>query len=175
MTTIQSNQYAKFHSNIRNYVNSNFSQNNSEFSCKDKSRIKWKSLVTSFQCQFRCPSLILYVFFTSTGVHLCNVINTSSFSMHIHPMTTYIMSANTICQCIKFNLRILFIFVKFVSLFDSFLSYELLLERIEVLVNDSTSTISVYLFELKLSSNFYAYLNKLGINYDRIIFLGSYA
>ncbi len=26
MTTIQSNQYAKFHSNIRNYVNSNFSQ-----------------------------------------------------------------------------------------------------------------------------------------------------
>ena len=30
MTTIQSNQYAKFHSNIRNYVNSNFSQNNSE-------------------------------------------------------------------------------------------------------------------------------------------------
>ena len=24
MTTIQSNQYAKFHSNIRNYVNSNF-------------------------------------------------------------------------------------------------------------------------------------------------------
>ncbi len=90
-------------------------------------------------------------------------------------MTTYIMSANTICQCIKFNLRILFIFVKFVSLFDSFLSYELLLERIEVLVNYSTSTISVYLFELKLSSNFYAYLNKLSINYDRIIFIGAYA
>ena len=31
VTTIKSNQYAKFHSNIRNYVNSNFSQNNSEF------------------------------------------------------------------------------------------------------------------------------------------------
>ena len=34
MTIIQSNQYAKFHSNNSNYVNSNFSQNNSEFSCK---------------------------------------------------------------------------------------------------------------------------------------------
>ena len=136
---------------------------------------KVKSLVTFFQSQFRCPSLIFYVFFTSTGVHLCNVINTSSFSMHIHPMTTYIMSANTICQCIKFNLRILFIFVKFVSLFDSFLSYELLLERIEVLVNDSTSIISVYLFELKLSGNFYAYLNKLSRNYARIIFIQAYA
>ena len=90
-------------------------------------------------------------------------------------MTTYIMSANTICQCIKFNLRILFIFVKFVSLFDSFLSYELLLERIEVLVNDSTSTISIYLFELKLSSDFYANLNKLSTNYDRIIIIAAYA
>jgi hypothetical protein len=55
------------------------------------------------------------------------------------------------------------------------LLYELLLKRIEVLVNDSTSTISVYLFELKPSSNFYAYLNKLSINYDRIIFIGAYA
>ncbi|MDW3645165.1 MAG: hypothetical protein QN819_10080, partial [Nitrososphaeraceae archaeon] len=54
-------------------------------------------------------------------------------------------------------------------------SYELLLERIEVLVNDSTSTISVYLFELKLSSNFYAYLNKLSRNYARIIFIQAYA
>ena len=35
MTTIQINKYAKFHSNIINYVNSNFLQNNSEFSCKD--------------------------------------------------------------------------------------------------------------------------------------------
>jgi len=95
---------------------------------------KVKSLVTLLQCQFRSPSLILYIFFTSTGIQLCNVINTSSFSMHIHPMTTYIMSANTICQCIKFNLRILFIFVKFVSLFDTFLSYELLL------ASTSTST-----------------------------------
>ncbi len=32
MTIIQSN--AKFHSNIRNYVNSNFSQNNSDFHAK---------------------------------------------------------------------------------------------------------------------------------------------
>ena len=30
-----------------------------------------------------------------------------------------------------------------------------MLERIDVLVNDSASTISLYLFELKLSSNFY--------------------
>ena len=51
----------------------------------------------------------------------------------------------------------------------------LLLERIEVLVNDSTSTISDYLFELKLSSNFYAYLNKLSRNYARIIFIQAYA
>lgn len=90
-------------------------------------------------------------------------------------MTTHIMSANTICHCIKFILRILSIFVKFVSLFDTFLSHELLLKRIEVLVNDPTSTISVYLFELKLSSNFYAYLNKLSINYARITFIGAYA
>ena len=90
-------------------------------------------------------------------------------------MTTHIMSANTICHSIKFNLRILSIFVKFVSLFDSFLSCELLLERIEVLVNDPTSTISVYLFELKLSSNFYAYLNKLSRDYARIIFIEAYA
>ena len=135
MTTIQSNLCAKFHSNNRNYIKSNFSQNNSEFSCKDKSRIKWKSLVTSFQCQFRCPSLILYVFFTSTGIHLCNVMNTFSFSMHIHPMTTHIMSANTICHSIKLNLRILSIFVKFVSLFDTFLSYELLLKRFYAYLN----------------------------------------
>src|SRR6185436_8212480 len=105
-----------------------------------------KSLVFFFQCHFRCPSLILYVFFTSTGIHFCNVMNTSSISMHIHPMTTHFMSANTICHSIKFNLRILSIFVKFVSLFDTFLSYELLLKR------------------------FYAYLNKLSINYARIIF-----
>ncbi len=31
MTTIQSNLCAKFHSNNRNYIKSNFSQNNSEF------------------------------------------------------------------------------------------------------------------------------------------------
>lgn len=50
-----------------------------------------------------------------------------------------------------------------------------MLERIEVLVNDSASTISVYLFELKLSSNFYVYLNKLSINYARIILMPTYA
>lgn len=50
-----------------------------------------------------------------------------------------------------------------------------MLERIEVLVNDSGSTISVYLFELKLSSNFYVYLNKLSINYARIILMPTYA
>jgi len=50
-----------------------------------------------------------------------------------------------------------------------------MLECIEVLVNDSGSTISVYLFELKLSSNFYVYLNELSINYARIIFIGAYA
>lgn len=31
VTTVQSDLYAKFHSNNRKYVNSNFSQNNSEF------------------------------------------------------------------------------------------------------------------------------------------------
>jgi len=45
------------------------------------------------------------------------------------------MSANTICHSIKFNLRILSIFVKFVSLFDTFLSYELLLRRFYAYLN----------------------------------------
>jgi hypothetical protein len=38
---------------------------------------------------------------TMAGIQLCNMIDTSSFTVHIHPVTTYVVTANTVCHHIK--------------------------------------------------------------------------
>lgn len=64
MTTIQSNQYAKFHSNIRNYVNSNFSQIILNFHAKinrQKSEISSYFLPKSIPLSFSHPLRIFHI------------------------------------------------------------------------------------------------------------------